>query len=77
MKETRIDRVLVDGIVVIDGTLHRVAARFVACNSALNRSAWGITEPRRVCYRCFPLEEDRAPLIEQIENRAQIALFKE
>lgn len=73
----RASNVMVEGIAVIEGVIHRVSNRFVVCNPALNRMAWGITEPRRVCYRCFPLEEDRAPFNEIIENRAQIDLFKE
>ena len=77
MKEVRVDGLLIEGVVVIDETFHRVSEKFVVCNEALNRSAWGTTEPRRVCFRCFPLEVDRAPLVEKIEERAQLGLFKE
>ena len=65
------------GPVVIDGVFHRVAEKFVSCNPSLNGHAWNTTEPKRICFHCFPTEEDRAPLVEEIESRAQLALFKD
>lgn len=42
------------GNVVIDGTLHMVSARFVKCDSSLNRRAWNITYEVNRCKICFP-----------------------
>lgn len=75
MKEILDHNVIIDAAVVIDETFHRVQNRFVSCNAGLNRSAWNTTDPRRVCFKCFPLESDRADLNEEIERRAQIELF--
>jgi len=48
-------RCIQSGNVVIDSVIHRVAARFVVCNPALNHRAWSVTEPVSACPICFPV----------------------
>lgn len=42
------------GNVVINGTLHMVSARFVKCDSSLNRRSCNITDEVNRCKICFP-----------------------
>jgi hypothetical protein len=77
MKEVRENGVLIDGVVVIGESFHRVMGKFVVCNPGFNRESWNNTKPKHICYRCFPLEEARADLNQIIEDAAQPDLFKE
>lgn len=44
-----------DGEVIIQNVRHRVANRFVYCNSSLNSSAWNTTEELSLCPKCYPV----------------------
>ena len=47
-------KVATDGPVVINGVLHRVSSRFVACNPSLNHRAWNVTTFSSACPTCYP-----------------------
>lgn len=46
--------VALEGSVVINGVLHIVSAKYVKCDSSLNRMSWNTTEEISRCPICFP-----------------------
>lgn len=49
------ENLIISGNVVISGVVHRVADKYVVCDSALNNRAWNVTDAVDVCRKCFNL----------------------
>lgn len=66
--------VWLEGHVVIEGVGHYVRNGYVSCNSSLNSRAWGVTEMKSRCAKCFNTEEPaQAPMPEP--EYKQLELF--